>query len=132
MVRKIFKIGNSIVVSLPKDTLEFLELAEGDEVSVELDKEQRQIVVTPLKAALPGDEQVKSPVVPGFWLRPAWLWQVDTLDPLPFVKWPACQKQRSTNFASRCRPVSNAKGIPVSPPTTWLPWTNEDNFVTLT
>jgi hypothetical protein len=28
------------------------------------------------------DEQVKSPVVPGFWLRPAWLWQVDTLDPL--------------------------------------------------
>jgi putative addiction module antidote len=58
MVRKIFKTGNSIVVSLPKDTLEFLELAEGDEVSVELDKEQRQIVVTPLKAPLPGVDEV--------------------------------------------------------------------------
>jgi antitoxin MazE len=58
MVRKIFKTGNSIVVSLPKDTLEFLELAEGDEVSVELDKEQRQIVVTPLKATLPGVDEV--------------------------------------------------------------------------
>jgi len=58
MVRKIFKTGNSIVVSLPKDTLEFLELAEGDEVSVELDKERRQIVVTPLKAALPGVDEV--------------------------------------------------------------------------
>jgi antitoxin MazE len=57
-VRKIFKTGNSIVVSLPKDTLEFLELAEGDEVAVELDREQRRIVVTPLKTALPGVDEV--------------------------------------------------------------------------
>jgi hypothetical protein len=28
------------------------------------------------------DERVVSQVLPGFWLRPAWLWQVDTLNPL--------------------------------------------------
>ena len=28
------------------------------------------------------DDRVAASVLPGFWLRPAWLWQVDTLDPL--------------------------------------------------
>jgi Uma2 family endonuclease len=28
------------------------------------------------------DERVESAVLPGFWLRPQWLWQVDTLNPL--------------------------------------------------
>ena len=28
------------------------------------------------------DERVTSHILPGFWLRPAWLWQADTLDPL--------------------------------------------------
>lgn len=28
------------------------------------------------------DEQIKSHILPGFWLRPAWLWQVDTFTPL--------------------------------------------------
>ncbi|MCP4358388.1 MAG: Uma2 family endonuclease [Chloroflexi bacterium] len=28
------------------------------------------------------DERVESQVLSGFWLRPAWLWQVDKLDPL--------------------------------------------------
>ncbi len=28
------------------------------------------------------DERVASRVLPGFWLRPAWLWQVDDIDPL--------------------------------------------------
>ena len=28
------------------------------------------------------DERVESHVLSGFWLRPAWLWQADTLDPL--------------------------------------------------
>jgi Uma2 family endonuclease len=27
-------------------------------------------------------ERVESHILPGFWLRPAWLWQADTLDPL--------------------------------------------------
>lgn len=47
MLRKVFKTGNSMVVSLPKDALEFLQIDEGREVSVELDRDNRQIVITP-------------------------------------------------------------------------------------
>ena len=47
MLRKVFKTGNSLVVSLPKDALEFLKIDEGRDVSVELDRDKRQIVITP-------------------------------------------------------------------------------------
>ena len=36
MSRKIFKTGNSVVVSLPKDTIEYLQMREGSEVNIEL------------------------------------------------------------------------------------------------
>ena len=52
MMRKIFKTGNSMVVSLPKDILEFLELSDGAGVSVELDKVERKIVISPAKLPL--------------------------------------------------------------------------------
>lgn len=51
MLRKVFKAGNSAVVSLPKDALEYLGLAEGADVNIHLDREHRQIVITP--ATLP-------------------------------------------------------------------------------
>lgn len=54
MARKIFKTGNSMVISLPKDTLDSLGLFEGAEVSVELDRERRQIVISPVGTSLPG------------------------------------------------------------------------------
>jgi putative addiction module antidote len=57
MLRKIFQTGNSLVVSIPKDTLELLGLTEGAEVSVELDRERRQIVITPAGTALPGVDE---------------------------------------------------------------------------
>ncbi len=57
MVRKVFRTGNSIVVSLPKDALDFLRLAEGSEVTVELDRERRQVVITPVDTALPGVDE---------------------------------------------------------------------------
>ncbi len=47
MVRKIFKTGNSLVVSLPRDTLESVGLSEGAEVSVDVDRERGQIILTP-------------------------------------------------------------------------------------
>lgn len=53
MVRKIFKTGNSTVVSLPKEMLDALHLTEGEEVSVELDAKHGRIVITP--AALEAD-----------------------------------------------------------------------------
>ncbi len=52
MLRKVFKTGNSLVVSLPKDALDALGIQEGADVSVDLDKEGRQIVITPLEMPL--------------------------------------------------------------------------------
>ncbi|HXF69068.1 MAG TPA: AbrB/MazE/SpoVT family DNA-binding domain-containing protein [Thermoflexus sp.] len=57
MLRKIFRTGNSAVVSLPKDALELLGLREGSEVSVEVDRERRRIIITPVGSALPGVDE---------------------------------------------------------------------------
>lgn len=54
MARKIFRAGNSMVVSLPKESLELLDLSEGSEVSIELDKERRRLIITPVATTLPG------------------------------------------------------------------------------
>jgi putative addiction module antidote len=56
MLRKLFKTGNSVVVSLPKDAIEYLQMEEGAEVNVELDREKHQIVITPVQpsAAIAG------------------------------------------------------------------------------
>jgi putative addiction module antidote len=47
MLRKVFKTGNSVVVSLPKEVLESLGIVEGEDVSVELDRKHQQIVIRP-------------------------------------------------------------------------------------
>lgn len=47
MLRKVFKTGNSLVVSLPKDLLESLGMRDGTNVSVELDRQNRQILIRP-------------------------------------------------------------------------------------
>jgi len=47
MHRKVFKTGNSLVVSLPKDLLDPLEMRDGTEVSVELDRKNHQILIRP-------------------------------------------------------------------------------------
>ncbi len=52
MLRKLFRTGNSIVVSIPKDILDELQLSEGEDVSVELDSQQRQILISPVEKAI--------------------------------------------------------------------------------
>ena len=47
MVRKIFKSGNSIVVSIPKEMLDSLNMAEGAEVDVEFDESRKVITIAP-------------------------------------------------------------------------------------
>ena len=47
MLRKVFKTGNSLVVSLPRDFLEPLGVHDGMDVSVELDRENQQILIRP-------------------------------------------------------------------------------------
>lgn len=47
MVSKVFKLGNSLVVSLPEETAIMLGLQEGSEVSVIVDVSNQQIVIKP-------------------------------------------------------------------------------------
>jgi len=52
MLRRLFKTGNSVVLSLPKEILDGLGLAEGENVSLELDSQQRQVIVRPVEKPL--------------------------------------------------------------------------------
>ncbi len=52
MLRKVFRTGNSIVVALPKEAVELLGLAEGKEVSLEVNRERRQVILSPVEASL--------------------------------------------------------------------------------
>jgi putative addiction module antidote len=54
MARKIFRTGNSAVVSLPPDVLETIGLELGDEVTVAADPERQWIVIAPAEETLPG------------------------------------------------------------------------------
>jgi len=54
MPRKIFRTGNSAVVSLPADVLQAVELDLGDLVTVVADPESRRIIITPAESSLPG------------------------------------------------------------------------------
>ena len=53
MARKVFRTGNSAVVSLPPDVLEAVGLELGDSVTVIADPERRRIIVSPAEAVLP-------------------------------------------------------------------------------
>jgi putative addiction module antidote len=55
MLRKVFKTGNSLVVSLPKDLLEPLGMTDGTEVSVELDRKNHQILIRPAEKSFAAD-----------------------------------------------------------------------------
>jgi len=48
MLRKVFRTGNSTVVSLPKDVTDPLGVKDGSDVSVELDREHGQIIIRPV------------------------------------------------------------------------------------
>lgn len=49
-VRKLFKAGNSVVVSLPLDMLKALGLSDGSHVSVEINRELRELLLKPVVA----------------------------------------------------------------------------------
>jgi putative addiction module antidote len=52
MERKIFKTGNSLVISLPRESLLNLGLQEGSEVQVTVDEESGRIIIEPLRHTL--------------------------------------------------------------------------------
>ncbi len=47
MQRKVFKSGNSMVVSLPREITEYLQIRAGSEVSISLDRVRGRIVIEP-------------------------------------------------------------------------------------
>lgn len=49
MKRRLFKTGNSVVISLPKEILDGLGLAYGENVSLELDRQKKRIIITPVE-----------------------------------------------------------------------------------
>ena len=49
MIRRLFKTGNSIVLSLPKEVLDELGIKDGESVNLELDRERRRVVITPVE-----------------------------------------------------------------------------------
>lgn len=55
MLRKVFKTGNSLVVSLPLEILDTLGLSAGSEVLVTL--EDDKIVIRPVQQAMPGVDE---------------------------------------------------------------------------
>ena len=46
MIRRLFKTGNSVVLSLPKEVLADLGIKEGESVNLELDYEQHRVIIT--------------------------------------------------------------------------------------
>jgi putative addiction module antidote len=48
MIRRLFKTGNSIVVSIPREILDGLNLDDGNSLSLEMDQEHQRIVLTPV------------------------------------------------------------------------------------
>jgi len=52
MLRKVFRTGNSVVVSLPREALDYLNIQEGAEIEIVLDRENRQVILKPLEMPL--------------------------------------------------------------------------------
>ena len=48
MQRKVFKTGNSLVVSIPKDAIEEMQISEGTVVSVYYDRVTSKLIVEPV------------------------------------------------------------------------------------
>lgn len=52
MQRKLLKTGNRTVLSLPKQMLDSLRLKSGDNVFIELDKQNNRLVISPVQKPL--------------------------------------------------------------------------------
>jgi antitoxin MazE len=52
MLRKVFRTGNSVVISLPRDALEYLNIHAGTQIEVDLDRENRQMILKPVEISL--------------------------------------------------------------------------------
>jgi len=49
LLRKVFRTGNSVVISLPREAMEYLNIHEGAEIELNLDRENRQLIIKPVE-----------------------------------------------------------------------------------
>ncbi|MBN2499635.1 MAG: AbrB/MazE/SpoVT family DNA-binding domain-containing protein [Anaerolineales bacterium] len=54
MFRILFKIGYGVLVSLPKEIIELLGISKVTDVSIELDRENKRIIIQPAKQPIAG------------------------------------------------------------------------------
>jgi len=52
MLRKVFRTGNSMVISLPREALEYLGIHNGTEIEVALDRENHRVILKPVEIPL--------------------------------------------------------------------------------
>lgn len=52
MLRKVFRTGNSVVVSLPREALDYLNIQVGAEIEVDIDRENHQVILKPVEVPL--------------------------------------------------------------------------------
>lgn len=58
MGRKIYRTGNSLVVTLPKDALAQLRMSEGTEVEIKINEKEGVLVISPVEDSLDGVDEV--------------------------------------------------------------------------
>ena len=49
MQRKVFKTGNSLVVSLPKDAIEEMQISEGSVINIYYDRVTKKLIVESIR-----------------------------------------------------------------------------------
>ena len=49
MIRRLFNSGNSVVLSMPKEYLESLGVAVGDELTLQLDHVRKRLILAPME-----------------------------------------------------------------------------------
>jgi antitoxin MazE len=52
MIRRLFKTGNSVVLSLPQEVLDEMGIREGENVNLEWDQEQHRVIITLVESSL--------------------------------------------------------------------------------
>lgn len=58
MGRKIYRTGNSLVVTLPKDALDQLRMSEGTEVDIKINEKEGVLVISPAEDSLDGVDEL--------------------------------------------------------------------------
>jgi putative addiction module antidote len=52
MLRRLFKTGNSVVLSLPREYLEEMGVSNGENVAVEYDPSHRRVIISRVEKSL--------------------------------------------------------------------------------